>query len=188
MLGESSYLSQTHLSKTDPSFLSSISCRSHRWNRFRFVHSLLSSIHIFFLKFFTFSHFLPTSIVLSGKSTVSKLLSQTHSIPLIDLDILAREVVQPGQPTLKSLTDHFGSSILLKDGSLDRPTLGRIIFQDESQRKVLNSITHSAIRKRMTWLLIKYWLSGEKVVVVDTPLLVEAGMWKWCGEMVLVWW
>jgi len=104
------------------------------------------------------------------------------------LDILAREVVQPGQPTLKSLTDHFGSSILLKDGSLDRPTLGRIIFQDESQRKVLNSITHSAIRKRMTWLLIKYWLSGEKVVVVDTPLLVEAGMWKWCGEMVLVWW
>lgn len=131
---------------------------------------------------------LSSSPTLPGKSTVSKLLTETHQIPLIDLDILARQVVEPGQPALKALKDHFGSEIILKDGTLDRPTLGRIVFGNEQQRKVLNGITHSAIRKRMAWLICKYWLGGAKVVVVDTPLLVETGMWKWCGEMVLVWW
>ncbi|PWN50863.1 dephospho-CoA kinase [Violaceomyces palustris] len=130
-----------------------------------------------------------TGGIASGKSTVSKLISQHPSkIPLIDLDVLARKVVEPGQPALKALVKEFGESILEEDGSLNRPALGRLVFGDEERRKILNRLTHGAIRRRMAWEILIHWIKGEKVVVVDTPLLVEAGMWKWCGEMVLVWW
>ncbi|KAE8222747.1 hypothetical protein CF319_g4109 [Tilletia indica] len=128
-----------------------------------------------------------TGGIASGKSTVSHLLSDAHKIPLIDLDTLARAVVEPGTPALKAIVKHFGASILKEDGTLDRPSLGRIVFNDPAQRKVLNRITHSAVRKRMAWLLFLYWLRGSKVVVVDAPLLVEAGLWAFCGEIVVVW-
>ncbi|KDN47323.1 CoaE-domain-containing protein [Tilletiaria anomala UBC 951] len=128
-----------------------------------------------------------TGGIASGKSTVSRLIQERHHIPLIDLDLLARQVVEPGTTTLIALVKAFGAEILQPDGTLNRPALGRIAFGDESKRKELNKITHSAIRKRMVWLLIGYWLRGTRIVVVDTPLLVEAGLWKWCGEAVLVW-
>lgn len=129
----------------------------------------------------------------AGKSTVSHLLSSKHEIPLIDLDLLARQVVQPNDPSgaLSQLVAHFGPAILnQEDGTLNRPALGRLAFGEgnEESRKVLNRITHSAIRKRMAWLLFWNWVSGVKVTVVDTPLLVEAGLWKWFGAAVLVWW
>lgn len=114
-------------------------------------------------------------------------MQEEHNIPLIDLDIVAREVVEPGTSTLKQLVQAFGQEVLQPDGTLDRPKLGRIAFGDESKRKILNKITHAAVRRRMAWLLIKYWMSGAKVVVVDTPLLVEAGLWQWCGQAVVVW-
>lgn len=109
-------------------------------------------------------------------------------VPVIDLDLLAREVVEPGQPTLQALVKEFGNGILASDGTLDRPALGRIVFGNPEKTKVLNKLTHGAIRRRMAWRLVKYWLTGRKVVVVDTPLLVEAGMWRWCGEVAVVWW
>ncbi|KAL9935100.1 hypothetical protein V8E36_006176 [Tilletia maclaganii] len=128
-----------------------------------------------------------TGGIASGKSTVSHLLSEAHKIPLIDLDVLARAVVEPGTPALKAIVKHFGPSILQEDGRLDRPALGRIVFNDPEQRKVLNRITHSAVRKRMAWTLFLLWIKGTKVVVVDAPLLVEAGLWAYCGEIVVVW-
>lgn len=113
-------------------------------------------------------------------------------MPLIDLDVLARQVVEPNDrsKTLHKLVRHFGQSILQPDGTLNRPALGRLTFgkENEANRKVLNKYTHSAIRKRMAWLLLGYWLKGTAVVIIDTPLAVEAGLWKLCGEMVLVYW
>lgn len=134
-----------------------------------------------------------TGGIASGKSTASKLFSSPpHSLPLIDLDLVAREVVQPSDSskTLEKLINHFGSSILHSDGTLDRPALGRLTFgkDNEANRKVLNKVTHSAIRKRLAWRLIKYWVKGYGIVIIDTPLAVEAGLWRFCGEMVLVWW
>ncbi|KAK0534622.1 Dephospho-CoA kinase cab5 [Tilletia horrida] len=128
-----------------------------------------------------------TGGIASGKSTVSHLLSETHKVPLIDLDTLARAVVEPGTPALKAIVKHFGDKILKEDGTLDRPALGRIVFNDAEQRKVLNRITHSAVRKRMAWTILLLWIKGTKVVVVDAPLLVEAGLWAYCGEIVVVW-
>lgn len=133
-----------------------------------------------------------TGGIASGKSTTSKLFSGTpYNIPLIDLDVLAREVVEPNDAskTLKKLVDHFGAkAILNEDGTLNRAALGRLIFgkEQEKNRKIANKYIHSAVRKRTAWLVMKYWLKGKPVVIIDTPLAVEAGLWKFCGEMILV--
>lgn len=123
----------------------------------------------------------------AGKSTVSTLL-QAHGIPLVDLDVLAREAVAPNSYALSALAKHFGPSILLADGTLDRAALGAIVFADDKQRRVLNSITHPAVRRLLAWELVKAWLRGDKVCVVDAPLLIEAGLWKFCGSIIVVYW
>ena len=131
-----------------------------------------------------------TGGIASGKSTVSRLLqSPDIALPLIDLDVLAREVVEPGTRTLHKLQAHFGDEIVSPtDGSLDRAKLGQIIFNDERKRKQLNAIIHPAIRWRLAWSLLIYWLKGEKIVLVDAPLLVEAGLWRLAGRIILVYW
>jgi dephospho-CoA kinase len=129
-----------------------------------------------------------TGGIASGKSTVSRLL-QEHGLPLVDLDIVARQVVEPGSRTLKKLHAHFGDDIISsKDGTLDRPALGKIIFNHEAKRKQLNAIMHPAIRQRLAWQLLLHWLQGQKLVVVDAPLLIEAGLWRLAGKIVLVYW
>lgn len=130
-----------------------------------------------------------TGGIASGKSSVAKLLkSPDHHLPLIDLDVIAREVVEPGTGTLDKIRTAFGDSVVTPEGTLNRPALGSIIFNNEQERKKLNAIIHPAIRKRLAWLLFKHWIQGDKVVVVDAPLLIEAGLWRFTGKIVLVYW
>ncbi|GAA5837716.1 hypothetical protein JCM11251_002304 [Rhodosporidiobolus azoricus] len=126
-----------------------------------------------------------TGGIASGKSTVTSLLA-SHHIPVIDLDILSRQAVSPGSYALSRISSHFGSSILREDGSLNREKLGSIVFGNEKERKVLNSIVHPAVRRLLAWEVVKAWFRGEKMVVVDAPLLVEAGLWRFCGAIVVV--
>jgi dephospho-CoA kinase len=114
------------------------------------------------------------------------LLTQ-HGLPLIDADVLAREVVEPKTAGFKSIVRHFGPDRVLKeDGTLDRAALGEIVFNDPEERKWLNGVIHPAVKKAMVNRLIGYWLRGEWCVVVDVPLLIEAGLWRWVGEVVVV--
>lgn len=130
-----------------------------------------------------------TGGIASGKTSVSNLLkSPQYHVPLVDLDVLAREVVEPGTSTLNKIRAAFGDDVITSGGALDRPALGRIIFNDEKQRKKLNAIIHPAIRRRLAWILFRHWISGEKLVVVDAPLLIEAGLWRFAGKIVLVYW
>ena len=69
---------------------------------------------------------------------------------------------------------------------LDRAALGEIIFEDPDQRRWLNGVIHPLVRREMVRRLVMYWLKGEWCVVVDVPLLIEAGFWKWVGEVVVV--
>ncbi|GAA5954074.1 hypothetical protein JCM8115_003303 [Rhodotorula mucilaginosa] len=127
-----------------------------------------------------------TGGIASGKSTVSKQL-QAHGVPVIDLDVLARVAVEPDSYALSALVAHFGPQILQPDTkSLDREKLGRIVFGNEKERKVLNSIVHPAVRRLLAWELVKAWMRGERVCVVDAPLLIEAGLWKMCGAIIVV--
>ncbi|KIM31836.1 hypothetical protein M408DRAFT_327250 [Serendipita vermifera MAFF 305830] len=129
-----------------------------------------------------------TGGIASGKSTVSRLLSTKHKFPIVDADVIARDVVQPGTSAHKKIIKHFGEDVLLKDGSreLDRKKLGDVIFRDASKRKVLNGIVHPAVRWAMFTAVIKHWLSGESVCILDVPLLVEANLWKWVGWVVVI--
>ncbi|EIW71761.1 hypothetical protein TREMEDRAFT_27919 [Tremella mesenterica DSM 1558] len=127
-----------------------------------------------------------TGGIASGKSTVSSLLS-THHIPIIDADILAREVVAPNTSGFQLIVNHFGPDrILNSQGQLDRVALGEIVFHDEDERKWLNGVIHPRVRKSIVWKVLKCWLKGEWCVVLDVPLLIEAGLWRWVGEVVVV--
>ena len=105
----------------------------------------------------------------SGKSTVTQLFEK-RKIPIIDTDIIARALVQQGQPALKEITETFGSSILNKNTELDRQALARITFQDVVARKKLEKILHPRIRKAMTEQINN--LSAPYVIAV-IPLLIE---------------
>ncbi|EMD38153.1 hypothetical protein CERSUDRAFT_113304 [Gelatoporia subvermispora B] len=126
-----------------------------------------------------------TGGIATGKSTVSTLL-QTHGVPVVDADVLAREVVQPGTPALAQIAAHFGAGVLRPDGALDRAALGAIVFADEAQRAVLNSIVHPAVRRAMFWEVLRHWRRGERVCVLDVPLLIEGGLWKYVAKVVVV--
>lgn len=115
-----------------------------------------------------------TGGIASGKSTVAQRLVE-HGVELIDADQIAREVVLPGTETWKKIVDHFGDDVLDPDGFIDRPRLGAIVFADPDKRALLNELTHppviAAIADRLELLT-----AFDGVVVIDVPLLVEAGV------------
>jgi dephospho-CoA kinase len=119
----------------------------------------------------------------SGKSTVSELLA-AHGAVVIDYDVLAREAVEPGSPGLEAIAERFGPGVIAPDGSLDRPALAAIVFNDPAALSDLNAITHPAI-----WQLASAREAAagpDAIVVHDNPLLVEMGAAKRCDVVVVV--
>ncbi|MEV0052343.1 dephospho-CoA kinase [Saccharopolyspora shandongensis] len=108
----------------------------------------------------------------SGKSTVARRLVERGAV-LIDSDVLAREVVQPGTPGLAELVERFGEDILDADGALNRPALAGKVFGDDEARADLNAITHPKIRDLTAERMAQ--APADAVVVHDVPLLVEVG-------------
>ena len=109
----------------------------------------------------------------AGKSALSKTFSECGGI-IVDGDVIAREVVQPGTEGLASLVEAFGEDILLPDGALDRPALAAKAFRDDEARKKLNGIVHPLVGKRRSEIIAA--VAEDAVVVEDIPLLVESGM------------
>jgi dephospho-CoA kinase len=126
-----------------------------------------------------------TGGISTGKSTVSNLL-RSKDLPIVDADVIARQVVEPGSSSLSQIVKTFGPEVLQDDGSLDRKKLGSIVFNDEEKRKKLNGIVHPAVRKAMLLGVVKYWMAGHKVCVVDVPLLIESGLWRFVATTVVV--
>jgi dephospho-CoA kinase len=108
----------------------------------------------------------------SGKSEVSRLLAR-HGAVVVDADLIAREVVEPGTPGLARLVAEFGAEVLRGDGTLDRPALGARVFADPAALARLNAIVHPLVGERTAELLREARASGATVVVHDVPLLVE---------------
>jgi dephospho-CoA kinase len=113
-----------------------------------------------------------TGGVASGKSTVAALLRELGAV-VVDSDVLAREVVEPGTPGLAAVVEAFGPGVLTADGALDRPALGAVVFGDEAARRRLEAILHPLIRARAAEL--EAAAPEGTVVVHDIPLLVETG-------------
>ncbi len=107
----------------------------------------------------------------SGKTTVCQLFAD-YSIPIIDADIIARQLVEPGQPALDKIIKQFGPEIL-SDDALDRKKLGRIIFADPDKKKQLESILHPAIHQQLKQQAA---LQQSPYCILAIPLLLETSM------------
>ncbi|CAD5998164.1 dephospho-CoA kinase [Agreia sp. COWG] len=115
-----------------------------------------------------------TGGIASGKSTVAARLVTRGAIH-IDADALSREVVEPGTPGLKAVSETFGEGVLSADGSLDRPALGAIVFGDPNARGQLEAIVHPLVHQRTAELLETARVNDPTAIVIyDVPLLVEA--------------
>ncbi|QJD83925.1 dephospho-CoA kinase [Cohnella herbarum] len=127
-----------------------------------------------------------TGGIATGKSTVAKLLTDRGAI-LIDLDGIAREVVEPGQPSLLAIAERFGHTVIQADGTLDRKKLGSIVFADAAERKALEAITHPAIRTVMKRRMADHESGNpDKLVVVDVPLLFESKLESYFERIMVV--
>lgn len=112
----------------------------------------------------------------SGKSAVSRLLAERGAV-IVDADVLAREVVAPGSPGLAAVVAEFGVGVLAPDGSLDRPALATLVFDDPTARARLNAIVHPLVGARALELAAEAAAADPQAVVVhDVPLLVENGL------------
>ena len=118
----------------------------------------------------------------SGKSAVSAMFEEL-GIQVVDADIVAREVVEPGSLGLKKITEHFGDEILTSNGTLDRAKLRAIIFADESQKQWLNNLLHPLIRGSM---LSQLKQATSNYVILVAPLLFENGLEKYCNHTLLI--
>lgn len=112
----------------------------------------------------------------AGKSTVSNAFRDCGGI-IVDGDVIAREVVEPGTEGLAALVDAFGSEILLPEGALNRPALAAVAFSDDEKRATLNGIVHPLVARRRSELIGSAAGAAENPVIVeDIPLLVESQM------------
>ena len=118
----------------------------------------------------------------SGKSAVSAIFEEL-GIQVVDADIVAREVVEPGSVGLTKITAHFGDEMLTNNGTLDRAKLRAIIFADESQKQWLNNLLHPLIRGSM---LSQLKQATSNYVILVAPLLFENGLEKYCNHTLLI--
>ncbi len=124
-----------------------------------------------------------TGGIASGKSTVADMFAELGAV-IIDSDVLAREVVEPGTPGLAEIVERFGPDILTGDGELNRPALGEIIFMDDEARKDLNAITHPRVRQRAVELEES---APEGALIIQViPLLIEANLVDGFDEVIVV--
>ncbi|MEZ9009401.1 dephospho-CoA kinase [Vibrio sp. 10N.286.49.E11] len=128
--------------------------------------------------------------IASGKTTVANLFNEHFNIDIVDADIVAREVVALGSVGLKQITEHFGESILLDDGTLNRSRLRELIFSDPKEKQWLNDLLHPMIRDKIDSdlskitspygllvapLLVENQMQGmaDRVLIVDVPTEVQ---------------
>ena len=121
----------------------------------------------------------------SGKSTVSRVLASLGAV-VVDADLVAREVVEPGTPGLAAVAAAFGQGVLRADGTLDREALGRVVFGDDDARARLSAILHPLIGACSAELWAAAEQAGARVLVHDVPLLVESGLQASYDEVLVV--
>ncbi|MFD1720995.1 dephospho-CoA kinase [Amnibacterium endophyticum] len=116
-----------------------------------------------------------TGGIASGKSTIAKRLGELGAV-IVDADALSREVVAPGRPALEAIRHAFGDGVFDRDGALDRRALGRVVFSDPEQRRLLNGIVHPAVLARSHELFREALERDRRAVVVyDVPLIDARG-------------
>lgn len=124
-----------------------------------------------------------TGGIASGKTTVANLFKQQFKIDIVDADIVAREVVEPGTPGLNAIIEHFGADIVHDDQTLDRAKLREKIFSNPEEKAWLNGLLHPMIREKMIEDLEQVTSDYALLVV---PLLVENKLDSLCNRVLVV--
>lgn len=117
-----------------------------------------------------------------GKTAVSNML-ETLDICVVDADIIARQVVEPGSEGLKAIIAHFGADILLADGNLNRSALRELVFSNTEHKNGLNTLLHPLIRQQIITDLNN---ATSPYVILVAPLLFENGLDKYCNRTLLI--
>ena len=127
-----------------------------------------------------------TGGIATGKSTVAEVFRRLGSV-IIDADVLAREVVVPGEPAYDEIVATFGRGILRPDGLLDRQKLGAIVFAAPDAKKRLEAITHPRIRERFAEALAELEARDfAGIVIFDAPVMIESGNYTAMDRLVVV--
>jgi dephospho-CoA kinase len=127
-----------------------------------------------------------TGGIATGKSTVSAILKNAGAV-IIDADRIARKVIRRNSPVYRQVVDAFGECVLMPDGEIDRTVLGDIIFNDPRKKQLLNTIVHPHVRKETNRQLKHIEQNNpDALVILDIPLLFEAGMHKDLSEVIVV--
>lgn len=116
-----------------------------------------------------------TGGIASGKSTVGRRFA-ARGVPVVDADLVAREVVLPGTSGLAAIVARFGSAVLADDGTLDRKRLGDLVFGDAEARAALNAIVHPRIAQASREKMADHAANGAELVCYEAALLVENGL------------
>ncbi len=112
---------------------------------------------------------------------------QDLGVPVIDADVIAREVVAPGSRALEAIVDAFGEEVLTDEKSLNRARLGELVFSDSSKKKVLEGILHPEIIAEQDRRLSDFEREGHApVAIVDAAVMIESGSWKRFDSLVVV--
>ena len=132
-----------------------------------------------------------TGGIASGKSTVAQYIQDELHVPVIDCDLIARQVVQPGRAAYRKIVKEFGPGVLKSSNGqmqpeIDRDKLGAIVFADPQARRRLNACTHPAIRMEIAKEVGWHWLKGRRMIIVDAPLLYESGLDRFFNPVLVV--
>ena len=127
-----------------------------------------------------------TGVIASGKSTVSTKLAELGA-KLIDFDLIARQVVEPGRPAYNDVLKYFGTQVCQEDGTLDRKKISDIVFKDMEKRKKLEEFTHPRIYEEFFRQLEEFGKENPgSIVIVDIPLLVELNLMYLFEKIIVV--
>ena len=128
-----------------------------------------------------------TGSIAVGKSYVCECFREL-GCHVLDADLTARRVVEPGTPGLAKVVEEFGDGILLDDGSLDRKKLGSVIFGNEEKRLLLNAIVHPlVIEAQDNWLTSIEDEDPNSIAIIDAALMIESGGYKRFNKLIVVW-
>ena len=127
-----------------------------------------------------------TGGIACGKSTVSSYLKELGA-PIVDADAIAIALAEPGQPLYNAFVEHFGAAVALQaDGTLNRAGIGAVVFRDENERRWMDGVTHPIIKAEVEKQLKSLAEAGNKVAVIDVPLLYEVGWDDICDKVWVV--
>lgn len=128
-----------------------------------------------------------TGSIAVGKSFVLDIFREL-GFHVLDADVTAREVVEPGTVGLAKIVENFGKDVLLSTGELNRSKLGGIVFANDDKRQLLNSIVHPLVIERQNeWIEAWETADPDGIAIVDAALMIESGGYRRFDKLIVVW-